>query len=320
MPMIQGIDAGALINAFRQGRQDRFSDEETRMKIASQRAALDRQTQVRGLLGVLAGGQQPGAISGAYASPNPTAAPKPTFDSAFSPDAMGSIANGTTPPVAAPAAAAPQPPPQAPPRAQFNPDVMRQLMFLDPETGQKLASGLKAMSETELAQRQAQNDASGLAAHYLMKFPPQERQARLQHVIPILQQNGVPPEGIQRLAGNLSDEALQAFTGMAIDFDKLMDNERAERELNMGKVITPQPGAGAFVQKPDGRIETIVAPNDGTHVTGAPVHGGSAIPKGAADYLRQHPELRGQFDEKYGAGSADRILGGGASNGTGGFP
>jgi len=32
-------------------------------------------------------------------------------------------------------------------------------------------------------------------------------------------------------------------------------------------------------------------------------------PQPAVNFLRAHPELRGQFDQKYGAGATDRILG-----------
>lgn len=43
------------------------------------------------------------------------------------------------------------------------------------------------------------------------------------------------------------------------------------------------------------------------------------IPEGAVRMLIQNPNLRGDFDKKYGKGAADRVLGGGGSNATGNF-
>jgi hypothetical protein len=55
---------------------------------------------------------------------------------------------------------------------------------------------------------------------------------------------------------------------------------------------------------------------------GSPRPGAAGPPQAAIDYLRSNPTSSAQFDEKYGAGTAARILGngGGASNGANPFP
>jgi len=68
------------------------------------------------------------------------------------------------------------------------------------------------------------------------------------------------------------------------------------------------PGVGLFLRK------DLEAASAGGQVEAPP-----SIPEGAIKMLIQNPSLRGDFDKKYGAGAADRVLGGGGSNATGGF-
>lgn len=74
MPMIQGIDGSALINAFRNGRHDRIEWEDARMKRELERHKLDNEQRVRGVVGQLLGRDAPqsGGVAGAYGLPTST--------------------------------------------------------------------------------------------------------------------------------------------------------------------------------------------------------------------------------------------------------
>lgn len=77
-----------------------------------------------------------------------------------------------------------------------------------------------------------------------------------------------------------------------------------------------EPG-GSLIDVSGGQPRVVIAPNDGSYQTGAPVRD---VPQGAADMLRSNPSLAPQFDEKYGPGASQRILGGQTATPSGGFP
>lgn len=226
MPMIQGIDGGALIQAFRAGRNDRFAIEDRERQHRAQDEELEHKRQVRGLVGQLyEPGEQPSVASQFGA---PEASGPASFGEAFSPETMGALGRGEDPaPVAPPA---PQRAPSAPAR-QVNRDALTQLILLEPEVGARIASALKDMDDANLERIERRNNFMGAAAQYVAQgATPEERMERFQIAKPQLLESGYTEEELDGIDDDLSDERLQFFMATAIDYDKIIDNERAERE------------------------------------------------------------------------------------------
>lgn len=288
MPMIQGIDGNALINAFRAGKQDRASEYERQAKQAEAQAKLDRERETRGLMGQLFGGSAPagGGVAGAYGvggSSSPAA------------NVEGRIAPVT------PAMA------QEPPRATYDPNILQKLVMLDPEVGGKIAGALKTMDEMTIKRHQDMNDIMGAAAHYLAKVPQNERAQAMQIIAPQLKAAGWTDQQIA--AADLSDRGLQGYQAVAIDYDKMFDNELAERKFQAGDNVAVAAGGNVANIKPDGTARWIVGGG------AAPASEGLPRAQSKADVDALPPGAQFIAPD----GTIRTKPGGGSGNATGGF-
>lgn len=304
MGMIQGIDGMALINAFRAGKQDRASANEIQIKQDEAQAKVAREKETRGLMGQLFGGAAPagGGVAGQFGIGRTPINPDMTPG--------GGIGGGIAQERARIDAEAPPKMPdmgQEPPRAAYDPNILQKLVMLDPETGGKVASALKTMDEINLKRHQEKNDILGAAAHVLAKVAPAERARQLAIMAPQLKAMGWSDQELAN--ANLSDEGLRAYQGTAIDFDKMIDNELAERKFMAGDNVAVVAGGNVANIKPDGSAKWIVGGG------GAPSSEGLPRPQGKADVDALPPGTQFIAPD----GTIRTKPGGGGSNVTGGF-
>lgn len=323
MPMIQGIDGMALINALRQGREDRFQNDARQLQMAQARADAERQQQINGVLGNLFTPEAPSqGVAGNYASP----APKPSFDQAFGADTEKALVSGGALPSLSPAPAAPTPT-SAGPRSwssRINPEAFGQLMILDPERATGIATTLGKMDEMQVKQFQQRNDTMGVVAYHLSKVPLAQRPAELQRLAPTLLQAGWTEEEIR--GADLSDQGLRGYQFVASDIDKVIEQDLAERKFRAGDNVPLVPGGGLANVRPEfdaqgnfvgNRATTVIEPFGGT--------GGESGTSGAAPGSIPRPASKSEYDQlppgtQYLAPDGTvRTKGGSSGNATGGF-
>jgi hypothetical protein len=125
-------------------------------------------------------------------------------------------------------------------------------------------------------------------------------------------------------------QALAAAQAAGIDVSEVpqqYDPQYVQGIVNIADALKPQndvqmipftPGGGVVkYDKATGQVTPVVVPNVGGAAAGSPV---TAPPPQAIARLRANPAEAAQFDEIFGAGAAQSVLGGTGGNVGGGFP
>jgi hypothetical protein len=132
----------------------------------------------------------------------------------------------------------------------------------------------------------------GQAALGILRLPEQQRAQAFDQQIDVLSQQF---PGLAQYRGRYSPQLLDAVL--------------AQSGLMKEGIDLTSPKYQAIV--PGGQLQN-TNPYANTGM-GQPAQAPATPPQGAIDYLRQNPGLKAEFDAKYGAGAADRVLGGAAS-------
>lgn len=284
MPIVQPIDGAMLIQALRTGQQDRMSFERARAEQEQMRANMENKKRAVGIAEQMFNGAPQGLVAQATAAPQ----------------------TGMTAPPPQTGMVAPQEgaaPMQAPLRAP-NPNLMAQLVALDRDMAESIATTFKSMSEIDIKRSEQKNAIMAAAARTLANVPENERGQMLQTIAPQLIQAGWTQQEIAQ--ANLSDQGLRMLEATSIDLDNLIDNELAEREFQAGKVLSIAPGGIGARVRPEGPTEIIAAPSG--------FGGQQPIAKevdGVTYYI--NPATGDVYD------NPEEAMGGTAGNGGGGF-
>ena len=161
-----------------------------------------------------------------------------------------------------------------------------------------------AMADLTGVLQEAQQIAS---ANVGSDVTPDQRTAELQRMVPMLRSLGIDEQMLAQV--DLSDRGLENIVNQSRDIENVIKGRTPD--------VQAVPGVGLYSVTPGSPHPDFSA---GGARPGAQIGPAAGIPPEAIADLQANPATAAQFDEVFGQGAADRVLGGGgAGNGTGGF-
>ncbi|QZP07769.1 hypothetical protein [Caenibius sp. WL] len=204
--------------------------------------------------------------------------------------------------------------------SQFDPRLMLQVQNAQRQARMDDFQMQQYQAKAEEAAREQKQAQLGQIARLFQGVTPENYANR----VSIAQQMGVDVSGVPaQFDPEWTARQGEIFSFLAGQPEALSAAGKQAQDMGL------QPGTPEFSEVVKqiieaGMVRPYTGPGGETRVYTPRIGGGGQVQVGPPsqahiDALRQNPERRDEFDQKFGRGAAERILGGGGGNATGGF-